>query len=120
LALVLGPGLVLFTLVFRSSIVGATRIVLGLLRLECRGRARLTGPRPLGAGRRASRRLLWLLERVEAPLDLAYTAVERIDRPQLRRDIVEPLFHTVHRHNDDATREADEPAEGVLARVSES
>ncbi len=111
------PGYVLL----RSSVVGATRIVLGLLRLECGRRSRLTGPRWRGApGRGACCRLLGLLERVEALLDRAHTAVERIDCPQFLRDVLEPLAHTVLGLDDDATREADEPAEGVLAAVNES
>jgi hypothetical protein len=120
-ALVLGPGFALFTLVFHSSVVGASRIVLGLLRLVCGGRARLTGPPWFGAsGCPATCRLLRQLERVEAPLDRAHTAVQRIDRSQLRCCLVELLAHNVHRPNDDATRKVDEPAEGVLARVGES
>ena len=120
-ALVLGPGFALFTLVFHSSVVGASRIVLALLRLVCEGRARLTGAPWFGAsGCPATGRLLRLLERVEAPLDRAHTAVQRIDRPQLRCDLVELLAHSVHRPNDHATRQVDEPAEGVLAHISES
>jgi hypothetical protein len=116
----------LLTVVFGLSVGTVTTSVLGLtllltlLRLERRGRARLTCPRWLRAsGRCASSRLLRLLERVEAPLDRGHTAVERIDRAQLRRDVVEPLGYPVKCPDDDATREAEEPPERVLACVGE-
>ena len=90
-----------------------------LLPLACRGRARRMGPGGLGAGRRRRSFLLRGLERVEASLDRAHTAVEWIDRAQLRRDVVEPLTQTIHRPSDDATRDVDKASEGVLAHVSE-
>ena len=43
-AFVLGPGLALLSSSFRLSVVAATTIVLGLVRLERRGGARPPGP----------------------------------------------------------------------------
>ena len=104
-----GQGVVLFG-VARCCVVAGATIVLGRLGLGCSGCTGPTGRPGLGSrGCPASGLLGRLLERGEAPLKLGYAAVERVDRAQLARQVVEASVDAVAHIEDHPTRSADEP-----------